>query len=189
MNQLPVLEYKGQMFCQTHAIEFYLAKKFKLLGNSAEDEYNILFIQGIMNKLITDLKPIIFPSDEDEKRLQIENFLSFIDENFEFYLKQLEKLLLNSINNQISDNHNSQNLNDENCKDLNNLYFLGNKLTLADFLVGIYIFNLTSHPLRKNVLESILKKNAPNLENLIMKLVNNDFSYYFANYHSYKSVI
>ena len=40
-GQLPVLEYNGKTYSQSHAIELYLGKKFNLYGSSIDDEYQI----------------------------------------------------------------------------------------------------------------------------------------------------
>lgn len=40
-GQLPILEYKGKFYAQSMAIELFLAKKFKLLGDNDEEEYEI----------------------------------------------------------------------------------------------------------------------------------------------------
>ena len=40
-GQLPVLEYKGKFYAQSMAIELFLGKKFKLLGDNDDEEYEI----------------------------------------------------------------------------------------------------------------------------------------------------
>lgn len=40
-GQLPILEYKGKFYAQSMAIELFLGKKFKLLGENDDEEYEI----------------------------------------------------------------------------------------------------------------------------------------------------
>ena len=40
-GQLPILEYKGKYYAQSMAIALFLAKKFKLLGDNDDEEYEI----------------------------------------------------------------------------------------------------------------------------------------------------
>ena len=38
-GQLPILEYKGKYYAQSMAIELFIAKKFNLLGENDDKEY------------------------------------------------------------------------------------------------------------------------------------------------------
>ena len=39
---MPGLVYDGKMYVQTIAVEIFLARKFNLLGNNENDEYEII---------------------------------------------------------------------------------------------------------------------------------------------------
>lgn len=281
MNKLPVLEYKGVFFSQSHAIEVYLAKKFKKMGDSEEDEYKIICLQGIIEDIVKYLKPIIFPENDEEERSQEKNMNDFINNKFPYFLRIIEKLYLNtlrntntnfnnisisnntysnytntnnnntnnfaprlssnyeeninsnnfkintsinsgSVNNGFNDDgkrqsiiietnnekdsefnynlkknnnnyNNNININDkiiDNLDDITNVsYFLSSRISLADFLIGVFLYNLIVHPLRINVLKPIVDRECPNISKLMDKLVKEDFSDYYLKVHNLKSLV
>jgi glutathione S-transferase len=211
MNQLPMLEYKGNIYTQTHAIEFYLAKKFKLLGRNDEEEQIIITIQGIVEDVISLYSVIVYPRNQQEEKDQEKNLKIFIEEKLPYFLGVIERLYTNKNSNNNLDisvslsgkentnlysnanvnvsevDFNNPNFNNEN-NNLNN-YFLGNKISLADFIVGTFFYNLIYHPLRKGLLLPVLESSAPILAKLITKIVKEDLQEYYKDVFINHSII
>ena len=85
-GQLPVLEYKGKNYTQSMAISLFLAKKFKLLGDNDDEEYenaNLLCSFEDIFPLIHDLK------DETKEKTyaKIRQYFKVYEEK---YLKNLK---------------------------------------------------------------------------------------------------
>ena len=62
-GQLPILEYKGKFYTQSMAIDLFLAKKFNLLGDTEDEEFEI-------NNLLCsfeDIFPLIHDRDQSKK--------------------------------------------------------------------------------------------------------------------------
>jgi glutathione S-transferase len=165
-QQLPILEYKNNMFSQSHSIEIYLAKKFRLLGLSIEEEFEILTIIFLISDLSSKLISILVPSNKEEEDNQIENLKSFTAEFLPTALKSLENTLIRL------------NENDE-----GNNYFIGKKLSLADFAFGTFYYQLFFHPLRKDLLLPIGREHSPKLMRYIENLVDKEFKEYYEKVH------
>lgn len=174
-NQVPALEYKGTFFSQSHAIEFYLGKKFKLLGADHEEEYEILSLIQTIEDLNTKLVTILRPSNDIEEKAQESNLKSYINDFIPTVLKVFEKKILK---------FNAANISED--KQIK--YYLGKKLTLADFAFGTYFNNLINHPFRESLLKPILLKYAPTLSNYVNQLVNGEFEDYYTKIHNKNSI-
>lgn len=242
-SELPVLEYKNTTFVGYQAIEFYLAKKFKLIGKNENDEFNILELQGIITDIYKIFIPIVSLNPDENSNFcpskNIEDVKNLNNVFLPYYLSIIEKRISerknedfndisycrddfnksipsisnsgfkNVINNEeqidvdmvLSNNNinisNSNNLRynsdlktDINRQNSNNKtpYFLGNKISLGDFLIGTHLNNILNHPLRRNVF-SILLRDYPLIDGLLQNLVTNDFSRYYQNNYISKSLI
>ena len=63
-GQLPILEYKGKYYSQSMAIALFLGKKYNLIGDNEEQEYEI-------NNLLCsfeDIFPLIHDPKKDPKK-------------------------------------------------------------------------------------------------------------------------
>ena len=113
-GQLPILEYKGKFYAQSMAIELFLAKKFKLLGDTEDEEFEI-------NNLLCsfeDIFPLIHDKDETKKGAMYEKVRRYFKIYEEKYLKH------------VKENNGGK------------FYFAKNKFTLADIYFGALIFSM-----------------------------------------------
>ena len=62
-GQLPILEYKGKFYAQSMAISLFLAKKFKLLGDNEDEEYECVNLLCSFE----DIFPLIHDMKDDTK--------------------------------------------------------------------------------------------------------------------------
>ena len=67
-GQLPVLEYNGKTYSQSHAIELYLGKKFNLYGSSIDDEYQINSLLDSFDDLFIVFHAYAAPTNEEDKK-------------------------------------------------------------------------------------------------------------------------
>ena len=112
-GQLPILEYKGKYYSQSMAIALFLGKKYNLLGENEEQEYEI-------NNLLCSFEDI-FPLIHDPK---MDNKVKY--EKMRRYFKIYEEKYLKHV----------KESNGGNC------YFANNKFTLADIYFGALIFSM-----------------------------------------------
>ena len=112
-GQLPILEYKGKKYSQSMAISLFLGKKYNLLGENEEQEYEI-------NNLLCSFEDI-FPLIHDPKKDSKEKY-----EKMRRYFKIYEDKYLKHVK--------------ENNK--GKFYFANNKFTLADIYFGALIFSM-----------------------------------------------
>ena len=66
-GQLPILEYKGKYYSQSMAIILFLGKKYNLMGDNEDEEYEI-------NNLLCsfeDIFPLIHDQNQEKKKCQI----------------------------------------------------------------------------------------------------------------------
>ena len=61
-------------------------------------------------------------------------------------------------------------------------YFLGKKISVIDLYMTFFISLIFKHPLKIKLLEQFLKENAPNLDNLVTSLSQNDLKEYYSTY-------
>jgi glutathione S-transferase len=112
-GQLPILEYKGKFYSQSMAIDLFLGKKYNLLGDNEEQEYEI-------NNLLCSFEDI-FPLIHDQKT---DHKLKY--EKMRRYLKLYEEKHLRHV----KENNGGK------------FYFGNNKFTLADTYFGALIFSM-----------------------------------------------
>ncbi len=85
-GQLPILEYKGKYYAQSMAIELFIAKKFNLLGENDDEEYEI-------NNLLCsfeDFFPLIHDMTEQTKEKTYNKFRQYLKVYEEKYLKNVK---------------------------------------------------------------------------------------------------
>ncbi len=110
-EQLPVLTYKGKNYAQSMAINYFLARKFNLMGKDDEENYQIDNLMCVLEDIFS---PIITwrHSKEPEK---MEGLKSAALERYKFFLKKLEaRYIANG----------------------KGKYFMGDHFTLCDIFIG-----------------------------------------------------
>ena len=154
-EQLPVLEIDGKKYCESYAIMLYLAEKFDLLGKNVEENYeinNILFATE-------DYLPAIFKIWHTEDESKKKEFSKKAEEKLIFFIKKFEAKIV---------------------KNKKGKYYLGEKLTLADIVLG------TALPDAVDLLKmekDTCEKFAPNLGKYIKDLRENELKEFFEKYY------
>lgn len=149
-QQVPILEYQGRSYTQSHAIEQYLGKSFNLMGKSIEDDYQISSIIASFDDVFAILHDIIMPLpnkpiEEVKKRYQ---------EKVELYFQCFEKRY--------------QMLG-------NGKYYLGDYFSLADIALTTMFTYFAEH----DVEEGLLKKFSPKLNELFERIKSNELKEYY----------
>ncbi len=170
-SSLPILEYKGNYFSQSHGIEYYLSKKFRLLGADLEEEYEILNVLFLTNDIADRLFLILFPQNQEDEKHQIDNLKKLISDFLPRAFNTLE-------NNLIKNNSHLLNNETQSSNTVIN-YYIGNKISLADFTFGTFFYSLINNPLRKELLLPVIEVNAPKLWAYMQNLVEKDLKSYY----------
>ena len=113
-GQLPILEYKGKYYAQSMAIELFIAKKFNLLGDNDDEDYEI-------NNLLCsfeDFFPLIHDMTDQTKEKTYAKVRQYYKVYEEKYLKNLKA-------------------------NGGKFFFAKGKFTLADAYFGALIYTLT----------------------------------------------
>ena len=113
-GQLPILEYKGKYYSQSMAIILFLAKKYNLMGDNEDEEFEI-------NNLLCsfeDIFPLIHDQSQDKKDAKYEKVRK--------YFKIYEDKYLNHV----KENNGKK------------YYFANDKFTLADIYFGALIYSM-----------------------------------------------
>ena len=160
---LPILKYEDILFSHEIPILLFLGRKFGLLGDSHDDEYEISEILYAICDLKEKILPAFLPESKEEFENQQVNLDVLIGETMPFYLKKFEDKLGTK------------------------RYFFGDKISIIDIYMGFFIFLIFKHPLRVQLLGEILHKTAPNLDNLTNSLVQNEMKEYFKDYFEINS--
>jgi glutathione S-transferase len=155
---LPIIKINKVQYTHEIPIILYLGKKYNLLGDDVENEYLCSNILYAINELKEKILPSFLPESKEEYENQQINIDELLEETFPFYLKQFESFLSGKE------------------------YFLGNKISVIDIYMTYFISLIFKHPLRIKLLDQILKDNAPNIDNLITSLSQNNLKEYFSNY-------
>lgn len=185
-NKLPILEYKGNFFCQSHAIEYYLAKKFKLIDSDYENEYIILNLLSSYEEIHSRLISIIIPDNlYDKDNLEI-NAKEFLEITLPNYLSQYESIIKRNNTDiefeysKIKERNIELKFSED--KSSNVYYFFKEKISLADFIFGIFYYYVLYNPIRYNSLKHIIEKYSPCLGFYIEKLFySGEFSDFYNN--------
>ena len=112
-EQAPVLEHKGKSYAQSMAIDFYLARKFNLMGKDDEENYEIESLMCCMEDIFSAMfKFTHLPENEKDKYDELRKVAL---ERYKFFIKKIEERYINHGKGK---------------------YFLGDRFTLCDILVG-----------------------------------------------------
>ena len=160
---LPIIKINKVQYTHEIPIILYLGKKYNLLGDDVENEYLCSNILYAINELKEKILPSFLPESKEEYENQQINIDELLEVTFPFYLKKIEKHLEGK------------------------QFFFGDKISVLDIYVTFFIYLIFKHPLRANLLEPILRENAPNVDNLTNSLVQNELKDYFLNYFQINS--
>ena len=153
-EQAPVLEYKGKKYAQSMAIDFYLARKFNLMGKDDEENYEIESLMCCMEDIFSAMfKFSHLPENEKDK---FDELRKVAIERYKFFIKKIEERYI---------------------KHGKGKYFLGDRFTLCDILVGA---QLPAFCDRFN--EKVVPQVAPALEELIQRLKNEELKEFHEKY-------
>ena len=160
---LPIVKINKIQYTHEIPTLLYLGKKYNLIGETKEDEYLISSLLYAVNDLKEKILPSFLPESKEEYENQQINIDELLEVTFPFYLKKIEKHLEGK------------------------QFFFGDKISVLDIYVTFFIYLIFKHPLRANLLEPILRENAPNVDNLTNSLVQNELKDYFLNYFQINS--
>ena len=113
-GQLPILEYKGKYYSQSMAIILFLAKKYNLMGDNEDEEFEI-------NNLLCsfeDIFPLIHDQNQDKKDAKYEKVRKYFKIYEDKYLSH------------VKENNGKK------------YYFANDKFTLADIYFGALIYSM-----------------------------------------------
>ena len=153
-EELPVMEHKGKLFYQMHAIEQYLAYNFNIHGKNIEDEYQINCLLDSFDDLFTIFRHFTWPETEEDKE-HIEDYKKAFKSKFAFFVNTLEKKFRD--------------------KGQNDKYYLGNYFSLADIFITVVLSNFAD----KLKCEYILEEQGPNISALIKRIKENELKDFF----------
>lgn len=110
-EQVPVLEYNGKKYCQSLAIDFFLARKFNLMGKDDEENYQIESLMCCFEDIAVPIWKWAFNPDKSlSDKLKQEAL-----DKYKFFLKKIEaRYIANG----------------------KGKYFLGDRFTLCDIFIG-----------------------------------------------------
>ena len=149
---LPVLEVDGKKYCESLAINTYLAEKFDLMGRNPEENYQIYNLLNTFDDFNVQFRPFRLCEDESKKpelkKKSIDRLKYFIGK-FEKRYVELGK----------------------------GKYFLGDKFTLADVYLGVSLLGFC-----ETVKEYPFKEAGPNLGELIERLKQNELKEFHEKY-------
>ena len=156
-HQLPILEINGKKMSQSMAQYIYLAKKLDLYGKNIDEQYIIDSLIASNEDFIGLIHSMFRPETEDEKN-NPDKYKQLFKEKISFYLRVYEKRY-----NELGSKK----------------YFLGDKISLADFFIGTTVLDLCD--IVKD--EDVLTKNAPSLAKLCKSLKENELKGYYEKYY------
>ena len=152
-EELPVMEHKGKLFYQMHAIEQYLGYTFNIHGKNIEDEYQINCLLDSFDDLFTIFKHFTWPETEEDKE-HITDYQKAFKSKFAFFVSILEKKY--------------------NDKGKVN-YYLGNYFSLADIFITVVLTNFSD----KLSCETLLQEQGPNIYSLIKRIKQKELKSFF----------
>ena len=149
---LPVLEVDGKKYCESIAIDSYLAEKFNLMGKNPDENYQIFNLLGTFDDFNVQFRPFRMCEDESKKPELKQKAVA----RLKFFIAKFEKKYVELGKGK---------------------YFLGDKLTLADFYVGVALIGFC-----QTVNEFPFKEVGPNLGELVERLKKNELKEFYEKY-------
>ena len=149
---LPVLEVDGKKYCESLAINTYLAEKFDLMGRNPEENYQIYNLLNTFDDFNVQFRPFRLCEDESKKP---ELKKKAID-RLKFFIGKFEKRYIELGKGK---------------------FFLGDKFTLADIYLGAALLGFC-----ETVKEYPFKEAGPNLGELIERLKKNELKEFHEKY-------
>lgn len=156
-NQVPVLEINNKRLTQSHAINSYLSKIFKIDGDNDFEGAEILSIFSSYEDFWPKFRPIVFQLNDLEKSNIKQIKTDFFNSHAKSYLEIYERRF----------NKN------------NTGYLVGKRLSGADIWISVILFNIFKHPMRIEEYEHLLITNAPNLNKHVDSIVKKELKSYF----------
>ena len=154
-EQLPVLEVDDKKYCESHAINLYLAEVFKLMGKDIEENYQIRNVLMAFDDYMTPIWGALFSKDESKK----EELKKAAEAKLNFFFEKFEKRYV----------------------DLGKgKYFLGDKFTLADIVLASALPAAVD---ALGLKECPCKTLAPNLGELIKRVKENELKEFYEKYY------
>jgi len=154
-EQVPVLEVDGKKYCESHAINLYLAEVFNLMGKDPEENYQIRNVLMAFDDYMSPIWMALFNPDESKKA----ELKKAAEEKLKFFMGKFEKRYVDFGKKK---------------------YFLGDKFTLADIVLA------SALPAASDALglkECPCKEVAPNLEQLIKRVKENELKEFYEKYY------
>ena len=154
-EQVPVLEVDGKKYCESQAINLYLAEVFNLMGKDPEENYQICNVLMAFDDYMSAIMLAKFKPDESKK----DELEKKAEEKLKFFFRKLEKRY----------------------EDLGKgKYFLGDKFTLADIaLASGLVCAIDALGLK----DCPFKECAQNLGELIKRIKENELKEFFNKFY------
>ena len=154
-EQVPVLEVDGKKYCESHAINLYLAEVFNLMGKDPEENYQIRNVLMAFDDYMTPIWKALFNPDQKQK----EEGIKAATEKLKFFFGKSEKRYV----------------------DLGKgKYFLGDKFTLADIVLASALPAAVDS---LGLKECPCKEVAPNLGELIKRVKENELKEFYEKFY------
>ena len=154
-EQVPVLEVDGKKYCESHAINLYLAEVFKIMGKDPEENYQIRNVLFAFDDYMTPIWQAMFNPDEAKKA----ELKKAAEEKLKFFFGKFEKRYV----------------------DLGKgKYFLGDKFTLADIVLASALPAAVD---ALGLKDCPCKELAPNLSELIKRVQGNELKEFCEKYY------
>ena len=154
-EQVPVLEVDGKKYCESHAINLYLAEVFKIMGKDPEENYQIRNVLFAFDDYMTPIWQAMFNPDESKKA----ELKKAAEEKLKFFFGKFEKRYV----------------------DLGKgKYFLGDKFTLADIVLASALPAAVD---ALGLKDCPCKELAPNLSELIKRVQGNELKEFCEKYY------
>ena len=153
-EQAPVLEYKGKTYAQSMAISLYLARKFNLMGKDEEENYEIESLLCCVEDIFSAMfKFSHLPENEKDKYDELRKIAV---DRYKFFIKKIEERYI---------------------KHGKGKYFLGDRFTLCDIIVGAQLLSFCDR-----FGEKIVPQVSPLLDELIKRLMENELKDFHQNH-------
>jgi glutathione S-transferase len=150
---VPQLEVDGTIYSQSQAISVFLSRKIGgLMGKSDEEEYQIIAMLNSTSDINPTLYKLVMPSEEDKKPENAQVNLQNAVDKITLFLSVYEQRYVSNGEGK---------------------YYLGDKLSLADFWLISSVGNFILNSLGEHLGEAA-KKAAPKLVALVERLKTED---------------